>query len=365
MSGGPGFLRRPVGLALVAGVLAAGMVWLRLGALEGVTTHGRTYVRTFAFNSRPVEAALATGDGQAFAAIAMDPTLSRPEVFVDGAPEMAYRAQRPLAAYAAWLLSAGRPGLVAPALAGLFVLGQALAVGTAAALLRRRRGRPEIALLVVVLPPSIAALEWFGPEPLGLGLVLGGIVLWDRRTWRAAWAAAALLTLAALTRETNLVVPIGLGAVALARRDRPMPMTMTLATPALAWLGWGAVARARLGSWPWAAGACRVSETPLGGLLDGARHWPSSAAVEVSLVAVVALVALACLVLRPGDDLTLVAAGFAVLAAFMGDCVWRRWEDFSRPLLPLMALGLVVLTTRAAGPRPPAGREPVDAVGVH
>lgn len=351
-SAGPALTRRPFALAVLGGALAALFTGLWVYSLEGVTTSGKAYVRTFDHNTRPLDVALAGGDGQAFAALAVDPTLARPEVFRDGAPEAAYRAQRPLASYAAWAISLGQPGLVPLALAVLFVIGQALAVGCGAALLRRGGGRPELALVLIVLPPALAAMRWFGPEPLGLALALAGMLFWQRRSWPTAWAAAALFALAALTRETNLIVPVMLGVVALVRRDRPVPMVATLTFPGAVWLTWAAVVHARLASWPWDAGDCRLADKPLGGLLTGAEHWPSRPLVPLAMALSVVTITVACLILRPRSELTWVVVGFAVLAVFMGDCVWRRWSDFTRPLLPLYAFALVALGTRTQ-PTPP------------
>lgn len=351
MTVGSDILRRPAGLALLAALVTAAMAWAWVESREGDTTGPDTYVRTFASTSRPVEVALATGDGQAFAAMAMDPTMARPEVYVTGVPEAAYRAQRPLAGYAAWALSLGRPRLVAPVLAVLFVVGQALAVAAAAVLLRRRGGRPELAILVAALPPSFAALQWFGPEPLGLAFVLAGVLAWERRSGRSVWAATALFTLAGLTRETNLVVPIALGLVGLVRRSRPTSELLALATPGVAWLAWAVVVNARLGVWPWAAGECRLS-LPLVGLRGGAEMWPSPPVVDVVLLLSIAAVAVACVLMRRADDLTWVVVGFVVFISLVGDCVWAEWEHFTRPLLPFYVLGIVALAT------PPASTPP-------
>jgi len=65
-----------------------------------------------------VEAVLAEGDGQAFAALAQDPLLRRPAVMAP-AGEFSYRAQRPVWGYLDWVASVGQPGLTGWALAGL------------------------------------------------------------------------------------------------------------------------------------------------------------------------------------------------------------------------------------------------------
>lgn len=345
MKGGATPLTGPVALGVIAACISAAMALSWIDSREGAVTRSDTYVRTFAFVSRPIDVALATGDGQAFAAMAMDPTMSRPEVYLTGPREAAYRAQRPFAGYAAWLLSAGRPKLVGPALAALFVLGQGLAVAAGAVLLDRRGGRRELALLLVVLPPSLAALQWFGPEPIGLAFVLAGALWWERRTDRAAVVAAVMFTLAGLTRETNLLVPVALGLAGLAGRRRPLRQLVPLALPGVAWLAWAAVVHARLGVWPWSAGSCRLS-APLAGLRDGVDLWPAMPVAEVASLASFVLIAVACAVLRPRDELTWVVVGSAIVTLFLGPCVWSSWQHFTRTLLPLYGLGIVVLATR-------------------
>ena len=125
----------------------------------------------------PLELLLVQSDGQAFASLARDPTLARPEVFRTDA-EAAYRAQRPLVPYGAWALSLGRTGWVPPALAFLAVAGTGLAVAGVAQLLIDRRSPAKSSLLVLLFPGMYMALSYCGPEPLGLGLVVWGLVAW-------------------------------------------------------------------------------------------------------------------------------------------------------------------------------------------
>lgn len=346
MSGRRPMSGRPLGLALLGAVLSTAMVLLWLAGLAGTTTGGGLYVRTFDYTDAPLEVAIARGDGQAYAAIATDPTLSRPAVFRGGAEEAAYRAQRPLLSYAAWALSGGRSQLVPLALAILFVAGQSLSIAAFATLLELRGSRPALALLLLALPPSLAALQWFGPEALGLGLVMGGLLALRRSGWRASAGAAVLFSLAGLTRESYLVVPLVLALLALVRRNRLVATGIIMAIPGILWLVWGSIVRVRLGSWPWAAGDCRLAERPFSGLMEGSRYWPPRPLLTAGVLLSIIVIICGCIVFRPRDDLTWIVVGFAVLGALMGDCVWRRWEDFSRPLLPLYAFGLLALLGR-------------------
>lgn len=113
---------RRVVAAGCAGVLFAALLIGILG--YGAGRLGPTSVGAFttSYDQRvlddPLELLLVQSDGEAFASLARDPTLARPEVFRTDA-EAAYRAQRPLVPYAAWALSLGRTGWVPPALAAL------------------------------------------------------------------------------------------------------------------------------------------------------------------------------------------------------------------------------------------------------
>lgn len=303
------------------------------------------YVTTFSHSDGPLEVALARGDGQAYAALAADPTLARPSVIQGGPDEAAYRAQRPLLPYLAWALAGGRRRFVNPALVAWYVLGSALMVGAAAALLDRARRRPEPALLLLGVPSSLAAFQWFGPEPLALGLALAGLLARRRPGAAGAWTAGGLFLLATLARETMVVVPLALAAAGRARGRRGAAALAPYLLAPAGYLAWSAVVRARVGAWPWAGGACRAG-FPGTGLLRAMDSWPArpvgNALVLASLVAVAAL----CVVRRPTHDLTWVVVAFVAVGALMGTCVWLRWEDFSRPLLPVYGFGLLALADR-------------------
>jgi hypothetical protein len=327
-------------VAVAAGVAAAAIAAMlslaNVGRVARSATSGQPYVRTFDNAQAPLRKTLATGDGQAYAALAADPTLARPGVFRGGTVEAAYRAQRPLPGVLAWLLSAGRSGLVPWALLALGVTG----IGGAGYALARiggaRSGPPLVGVAVAVLPGSVAAMSWLGPDTIALGLALLGLLWWleGRRRGLAGLAFA----LAALARETTLLVPAVLAVDALRRRDRRD--AAAAAVTALPCAAWTAVVRLRLGAWPWAAAGGRVG-APLGGLVDGIARWQHPFTDGVCLV--LAASALAVAVLRRRDVLAQITLAYGAFALFMGVNVWLRWEDFTRPLAPLYALGLVLV----------------------
>jgi hypothetical protein len=295
----------------------------------------------------PFEIMAVQSDGQAYAALARDPLLGHPEEFPSRA-EAAYRAQRPLLGWLAWAGSLGDPRHVPPALAVLAIIGVGFA-GTALAALLAQRAAPVLpAAGVALLPGAFESLTWLGPEALGLGLAAAGLVTWHSRR---PWLATVLMSAAALTRERLLVVPAGLflttspdGRLGDARRR-------WLLIPFVVFAVWALLVTARVGAWPGSANDGRLG-APLVGLVRGAARWDG--ADDAFFFAVtLALTAWVALRRRHHRDLFAIVAPTGGLAAIMGPAVWARWEDFSRPILPLYAFGAAALLAPA---RPGATR---------
>jgi hypothetical protein len=57
------------------------------------------------------------------------------------------------------------------------------------------------------------------------------------------------------------------------------------------------------------------------------------------------------------------ALAYALLGLLMGEAVWQRWQDFSRPLLPLYVLGLLAVLPRQTRGRRPAPTTDESEVG--
>lgn len=303
-----------------------------------------------------LEILLVQSDGQAFATLARDPLLRRPESFI-GPGEAAYRAQRPLLPYLAWAGSVGQSGWVPPALAVVAVLGTGLAVTGAGALVANRGRSPWFGLVVLVLPGVPAALEHFGPEPLVLGLLLWALALWERDRQEAA---AALFVLAALGRETALLVPLVLGVQAMRQGRWRAAGLLLLAPGALA--AWWVVLRLRVGSWPTEGGDGRLG-MPLTGLFDAAEtRWEQSTQTELLFLMLGVLIVVAAVVVARRSILTPIVVLHALFATTMGDRVWGRLEFYGRVLLPMYAIGVIAVIRewgRGAEQEPPT-TSPVD-----
>ena len=280
-------------------------------------------------------------DGQAFAQLATDLTLDHPEQFEDylagSTPreELAYRAGRPLVAWvAAGLSGGGQRSLLAPALMVVSIASLGGVVAATAAAASRLQRDPSRSWVVILLPGFVVSI--FAPggcEPLAVGLTLFGWVLWsfDGKTR----LPVALWCLAALARETSLIVPIALAIVSPGSLRR---RAYALLIPIGTYGGWLLVVRWRTGLFPGNAGGGRVSLV-FQGLVDVAGVW--TAAEWGVLALIVGLGVVAWRAELPGTRTVLV---FHLLAASaLGPLVWQQAIDFSRVFVIVQLLGVLAL----------------------
>lgn len=329
--------------ALVVGVvglvLTAALVVNVIDAARPDSGDGRDpYVRLYAGDRNQIEALLVTGDGQAFAALAQDPSLARPEVIAEDG-EFAYRAQRPVWGYLAWAGSLGQGGLAGWALAVLTILAAGLACAVTALLLLARGANPWWAL--VVLLAGYESIVTLTPELFAFALFGLGLVLWTRD--RHALAVVALCG-AALTRETMLVGVAALGVWQLAHAAGAMSDRLRRALP-FAWpfaavIAWDVVLRVRLGAWPTGGGSESRLAMPGVGLVESLAHDLSPGLLLGVLLAVV-LVGFA-VTRAPHDPLTWVSAAYAIFAVTFSEEVWTH-AGFTRALLPMYVCSVVAV----------------------
>ena len=319
--------------ATVLIAVAANSVHIEASATERVSSKWHS--------TRGLAALLENYDGGDYAVIGRDPTLARPEVYrtLDAA---AYRAQRPLFGELAWVGSLGNPDRVPITLAVLSVLSTAFAVMALGALLVRRGISPFFALGVFALPGVLTIVYDMMPELLQLGLLTVGLLAWESRPRHARWAIVAF-TLAALTRESSLLVPIVLIAMELPRiRTRSALRAMQgLAIPFIAYASWIVFIRVRVGAWPMSARSGRLTGVPFGGLVNALEHSPNRSAAAL-WAAIGMFVLVVALVRGRRNAWYFTAIAFAVMGVFLGWSVWQRPDYFGRVLLPLYAYGAIV-----------------------
>jgi hypothetical protein len=163
-------------------------------------------------------------DGQQFYAVAVafpDVPAAQPDV-----DKIRYRGRRILF-----------PAIVSPLPAGPAVVWGMLAVnliavGAAAIAVGRLAHRLGLSrwygLSAALSPAMVESVQGSLADATAFALALWGVVLWRRRPW----AAAALFLLAALCRETTLVVPLACALVAHGRARVPPSTSIAL------WVGW-------------------------------------------------------------------------------------------------------------------------------
>lgn len=288
------------------------------------------------------ELLVAKMDGHTFAEIATDPTMrDATHAYFGDEENAAYRSARPVQGWLDFVFSGGgQRVLLAPAILVLTALTAGAAVLSTAALGDALGTRIRCLGAVMAMPAFIAAVAYPGIcEPLAVALALAGITAWlkDR-----PWLAVALLSTAALTRETMLLVPLGLGIAHLIRTRRPFG-ALKLAIPAVAYGAWVFVVHARIGAWP---SDYSQMDGFLVGLGDGFPHWHPAEYLCAAL-----LVASAVVIARKGTDwMRAIAVLHIPILAFANYQVWWVWLGFARvgmllPIFALIALGTPLVTT--------------------
>lgn len=286
-------------------------------------------------------------DGPAFAQLATDLTLDHPEGFDDylagSSPEkeLAYRASRPLLSWLTALASVGgRRELLAPALMVLTVASLGCAAAATAVLASRSGRDPRFAWLVVLLPGMAVGLAAPGGcEPLAVALCLAGWIGWtfDGRTA----VPIVLWSLAALTRETSLIVPLALAVSTPGGLGRRAAGVLA---PTSTYGVWALVVAWRTGHLPGNAGGERTSLF-FRGIMEGTPDWGPAEAVAIALV--IATAVLAWRLRIRGVRHVLVA--HVVLASGLGPLVWEQAADFTRVLILVQVVGLLALLPRTQG----------------
>lgn len=325
-----------LGFVLALLVLVVGMASIALPP-PGVDVGG--YVRQYRPPESGFEAMLNLGDGQAYAALAQDPFLTRGnEPFLGPAFPAAF-AQRP-AFYGLVSLTSLGQGAALPV---TFTLVQAAAFGLLAATIvavmhhRGRRGSEQWALLLVVYPGAVVSLRWYGPELLGVALALLAFLYWDRIP-PSRGLAVILLCAAVLTREYLILVPMVLAVHDVLIRRTGLRSVLPLALPAVTYVAVAAWVAWRTGGT--AGQTTGLLRSPTEGLVIAVQSW---GAPDFGLAALVLALIVALLIWRRTDLLTWVAVAFVLALPIGNPIALQTWEGLARLMLPVAAIALALL----------------------
>jgi hypothetical protein len=194
-------------------------------------------------------------DGTFYYRLALDPWTAKRTLFGITLDAPAYRQQRILYPLLAYLVSGGRPAAAAWALIVLNVAAVAM-LGWIGGALARDRGRPALwGLALPAYPGLVLAVARDLGDVVAVCALAAGLLFTGRRRWVPAAVAFAL---AALARETTVVVPAALGVVWAwdlvrarhGRRPGParapvwlfaLPLAVEAAWQVVLWRHWGTV----------------------------------------------------------------------------------------------------------------------------
>ena len=327
--------RKTLGKALAAGVLTAvlafsGMVYRATTVRTSSAESGTPYAPAFRDDRSGPGAMLNAHDGQAFGSLALDPLLAHPDRWTGGRVEMGYRAARPLLGWAVMLTSFGSATAAAWSLLAWTAIGIGLMAAAAFLLAGQWNRRGDWVPLLLLLPGVLLQVLFGGLcDSLATGLALFGLAWWLEG--RDRWAVAALC-LAALTRESTLLVALALLLATGGRRS------LRLLAPFAAYAGWIGVVWLRLRVLPTQARRDGIGLPPA----NFGAAVPSWGWEEVmSAVIVVVLIAVAWR-RAPSRHVRWLVVLSALSAVTLGPVVLRSW-DFARPLLPVTVVGACLL----------------------
>lgn len=299
-------------------------------------------------------------DGQFYYRLALDPLTRRVTAFGITLDNPPYRAQRIGLPAVAWAVhhATGAPTTVA--LIVVDGLATILLGWIGIAWARRFNRSPWWGLAIAASPPVVIGLARDLGEPLALAALLGGLLLWVNGH---RLSAALAFTVAGLTRETALVVVLGMGAYWGARlvftpgRRQALVRVGWLLLPGLVELAWQVYLRHVWGgNLPMLHGATGVGGLPLVSVIDSFGHGVSAIGFThaglLNLLWLLERIALAGL-------LVVVAAGLAgtelpwdllcgwILAAVMALSVhWLADVQFVRAAAEAILVGQLALLAR-------------------
>jgi hypothetical protein len=286
-------------------------------------------------------------DGQVFHLIAHDPWMRKgSREAIAGA---AFRYQRIFVPALAWMLAFGQDPWIHAAYFAVILGFVFLGVYWTSKFAARKGRSPAWGLMFALTPAAITSVDRMTAD-VALAALAAGFALYGEKG--SGWRVFAILTCAALTRETALPIIAGYAIFLLSRRQwRAAALACATAMPALAWFVY--VSRGEHSEVP-----AYVNWIPLAGFFERVIHpfvysFPplKTALIQACDYIALAGIALALLLALRRDWSAVGAAiyGCAIAAIFLKSrSVWEDAYAFGRVLTPLLLLTML----RELGRRP-------------
>ena len=286
-------------------------------------------------------------DGQFYAQLALDPLL-RDEATIQALDDPSYRSRRILLSWVAWAIGFGDPSRILQAYALMNVVSWMILAWLLLRWLPPGSLHTTIAWAACMLNPglreSVGAALLDGPSLVLLAVAVS-IVERDRR-----WLATAVLAIAGLARETNLLGGLGMRWTS----RRCVIQAILLATPLLLWLTYlstRGLAIVDPGSGNFAPPLFAYLDKGIATIRD---FRLGDAASRHALLMLVALTTQAVLLLRYREwqrPWWRVGIAYFALMGIMGDNVWNSGDAAPRALLP-MTVAFNLLAAQRFGQTP-------------
>jgi hypothetical protein len=353
-----GAWNRPIAVGLASLVLAATFATLRLQSYHwnptgfvhagGVFVDPRTAPRGLLIRQHEVGF-----DGTGFYRLALDPFTRSKDAYGIDLDLPAFRQQRIGYPLIVWALSAGgRPGAVGwmLVLVNVAALG---AIGWITGAIAASMGRHALWGLLVPLYPGFAvSLGLDTAEIVAAAFALGAVLM---LLHRKHFASTCLLVAAMLTRETTLLLALGIGVAGVVARRRGTPadrVPLAVAfVPVTAYVAWQMVLRSWWGQFPVGQGAAIDLAAPFWGLGVAARGWPQGGGLQtayhiVLVLSMIAFAATALAHLTRSEAPFFAKAGLVigiVMTVAYSEAIWLHHWGFLRAFTETYLAGAVVV----------------------
>ncbi|HEX8616711.1 MAG TPA: hypothetical protein VF911_03900 [Thermoanaerobaculia bacterium] len=286
-------------------------------------------------------------DGLAFYRFALNPFTGQKVEFGISIDTPSYRHQRIGYPLLVWLITGGKPLLVPWALV-LVNYAALIALGWAGAVLSQHSGRHALwAVLIPLYPGFVHSVSRDLSEPVACAFGLLALVSLAKRRYALA---AAFLSYAVLTRETLLVLAIGIAVAWVWSRPQHLPRIVFVAPLAVYGL-WQIVLTLHWGISPLQAGAqdLTLPFTGYARVLYESRSFRRlhrlhfSQALYLGIVAILTLLSWRKPRIAPLFGSRIAWLGYLALASTLPHAIWDEDVGYMRILGDLMVLSATFL----------------------
>lgn len=282
-------------------------------------------------------------DGQFYYYIAHDPFILGNSYNHIDFP--AYRYQRIIYPLTAWLLSFGQPKLIPYMMVAVNLLGILLGTYFIILILKHYGRSPWYSLIYPSFWGFLLCLLRSLPEPLAITLVVMAVFFYLKgQTVRQV----LVLSLAALTQETTLLVTMAFLFYFLGRKDFRRSLSMLF--PPLIYSGWQLYLHSRFQTFSFVGGTQNFG-LPFWGIIQkflsfgpGGSLYERSAELLFLVLVLILIITSVYEVFKYYSPLTIAFLGYALLTSLLNHLIWVEPWSYARATLGLLVFNLLIFT---------------------